>query len=157
MGLLWFRRSRQKEEKPEPEPPPIFARQSRAPLRLGGLLLLNLGPRDGLDQIEKAPPLGSRDEVMTTVQASIPGMLFDAEGKGELSGSDHRVSIDLGREPQVHAAVAAVEGETGIELLRTVLEREGWRAYAPRAGVFIEPDALDLFALPLDAPPHSRL
>ena len=161
MGLLWFRRSRPKEEKQQPEPEPelshTFARQSRVPLRLRGLLLLNLGPADGLDQIENAPPLGSRDEVMTTVQESIPGMLFDADGKGELAGSDHRVSIDLGREAQVHAAVAAVEGDTGIELLRTVLERQGWRAYAPRSGVFIEPDALDLFALPLDAPPHSRL
>ena len=28
-----------------------------------------------------------------------------------------------------------------------VLEREGWRAYAPKAGVFVEPDALDLFGL----------
>jgi hypothetical protein len=42
-------------------------------------------------------------------------------------------------------------------MLRSLLERQGWRAYAPRAGVFIEPDALDLFALPDDAPPHSRL
>ncbi len=61
--------------------------------------------------------------------------------------------LDIGSHTQVHAAVASAEGDTAIELLRSVLEREGWRAYAPRAGVFIEPDALDLFALPDDAPP----
>ena len=45
----------------------------------------------------------------------------------------------------------AAEGDEGVELLRTILERERWRVYAPRAGVFIEPDGLDLFALPDDA------
>ena len=35
--------------------------------------------------------------------------------------------------------------------------RPAARAYAPKAGVFIEPDVLDLFALPDDAPPHARL
>jgi hypothetical protein len=53
--------------------------------------------------------------------------------------------------------VASAEGETALELLRSVLERERWRAYAPKAGVFIEPDALYLFALPDDAPPQARL
>jgi hypothetical protein len=53
--------------------------------------------------------------------------------------------------------VAAVEGDTGLELLRTLLQHQGWRAYAPKAGVFIEPDALDLFALPDDSPRQNRL
>jgi len=66
---------------------------------------------------------------------------LDADGKGELSGADYRLSLDLGRHPQVHAAVAAAEGDAGIEMLRALLERGGWRAYAPRANVFIEPDA----------------
>jgi hypothetical protein len=159
MGLLWFRRSRGKDASPEPEvqPQPAATHQARVPLRLRGLLLLNLKPTDGLDQIETAPALGPKDEVINALQSWVPGIAFDENGKGEVAGRDHRLTLDIGRHPEVHAAVASAEGDEGIELLRSVLEREGWRAYAPRAGVFIEPDALDLFALPDDAPPQTRL
>jgi hypothetical protein len=158
MGLLWFRRSRGKETPPGPETPPAVPQfQARVPLKLSGLLLLKLKPTDGLDQIEKAPPLGSREHIVRQLQEWIPGISFDAEGKGEVSAADHRLTLDIGPYAQVHAAVASAEGDTALELLRSVLERQGWRAYAPKAGVFIEPDALDLFALPHDAPPHSRL
>jgi hypothetical protein len=34
-----------------------------------------------------------------------------------------------------------------VDLLRLLMERHGWRAYVPKAGVFVEPDALDLFGL----------
>ena len=148
MGLLWFRRSRGKETKQDPEAQPAAPVQPRMPLKLRGLLLLKLKPTDGLDQIENAPPLGSRDDVVTVLQGWIPGIVFDADGKGEVSSDDHRLAIDIGRHREVYAAVVSAEGDTAIELLRSVLEREGWRVYAPKAGVFIEPDALDLFALP---------
>jgi hypothetical protein len=158
MGLLWFRRARGKETKPQPE---VQAEatpfQARVPLKLRGLLLLKLKPKDGLDQIESAPPLGPRQDVIRALQDWIPSISFDAPGKGEISTTDCRLTLDIGPQAQVHAAVVSAEGETALELLRTVLEREGWRAYAPRAGVFIEPDALDLFALPDDAPPGARL
>jgi len=149
MGLLWFRRSRGKEAKQEPEAQPVAApSQARVPLKLRGLLLLNLRPTDGIDEIETAPPLGDRQSVIAALQSLVPGISFDPEGKGEVAGQDHRLSLDLGRHAQVHAAVASAEGDTAIELLRGLRQRQGWRAYAPRANVFIEPDALDLFALP---------
>jgi hypothetical protein len=158
MGLLWFRRSRGKDTKPEPEvlaePPQL---QQRVPVKLRGLLLLKLQPDDGLHQIENAPPLGQREDVIRALQGWIPGISFDAQGKGEVSAADHRLALDIGAQPQVHAAVASAEGEAALELLRSVLEQERWRAYAPKAGVFIEPDALDLFALPDDAPPQAGL
>ena len=54
MGLLWFRRSRGKETKPEPEVQSDARQfQARVPLKLRGLLLLKLRPNDGLDQIRK--------------------------------------------------------------------------------------------------------
>ena len=148
MGLLWFRRSKAKEVEPvAPPPPPAAPPRARVPLRVRGLLLLNLRPNDGLEQIETAPPLGRRDEVIAALQSLAPGMSFDADGRGELREHDYRLIIDLGRGPLVHAAVVEAEGDGAVDLLRSVMERAGWRAYVPKAGVFVEPDALDLFGL----------
>jgi hypothetical protein len=148
MGLLWFRRSKGKEmEEVAPHPAPAAPRQPRVPLRLRGLLLLNLKPSDGPEQIEKAPPLGRRDEIIAVLQTVAPGITFDAEGRGEYRQHDHRLSIDLGRGNPVHAAVADAEGDSAVDLLRLLMERKAWRAYVPKAGVFVEPDALDLFGL----------
>jgi hypothetical protein len=129
-------------------------RQARAPLSIRGLLLINLKPSDGAAEIETAPPLGSRADVIGTIRSVVPNIAF-SDGRGELNATDHRMTIDLGAHDPVHAAVVAAEGDSGIELLRALLERARWRAYAPRAGVFFEPDALDLFALPDGlSPPH---
>jgi hypothetical protein len=161
MSLLWFRRSRRsepKEVKHEAETPAMTAepvRQVRAPLHIRGLLLINLKPSDGTAEIESAPPLGRRSDVIGTIHAVVPNMAF-TDGRGELKASDHQLTIDLGAHDPVHAAVVAAEGDSGIELLRALLERARWRAYAPRAGVFIEPEALDLFALPDNLSPPQR-
>jgi hypothetical protein len=135
------------EEVAPHQPAPPAAGQARVPLRLRGLLLLNLLPSDGPEQIEKAPPLGRRDEVIAALEAVAPGIAFDADGRADYRQHDCRLRIDLGRGNPVHAAVAAAEGDTAVDLLRLLMERKGWRAYAPKAGVFIEPDALDLFGL----------
>ena len=161
MSLLWFRRSRRSEPKAPKhagETPPTTAepvRQARAPLHIRGLLLINLKPGDGAAEIESAPPLGRRSDVIGTIRSVVPGMAF-TEGRGTLQAPDHQLTIDLGAHDPVHAAVVAAEGDSGIELLRALLERARWRAYAPRAGVFIEPDALDLFALPDGLSPPQR-
>src|SRR5262245_16249168 len=157
MGLLWFRRSKAKEaERPAPAPAPPALPRPRSPLRVRGLLLLNLKPRDGLDQIETAPPLGAPDEVIAALQSIVPGLTFDGNGQGELREHDYSLTIDLGRGALVHAAVVAAEGDGGVDLLRLVMERAGWRAYVPKAGVFVEPDALDLFALTDDITTDRR-
>jgi hypothetical protein len=164
MALLWFRRSRraaadasantepsapERQDAAPPAPP-------RAPARIRGLLLLNLQPTDGTAQIETAPPLGRREAVVRAVQAAVPGLTVDAAGRGELAASDHRLALDLGPHDPVHAVVASAEGDTAIDLLRTLVQKQGWRAYAARAGVFIEPDALELFALPDALPSRER-
>jgi hypothetical protein len=157
MSLLWFRRSRRTQAKEQPEAVSTAAepvRQARAALQIRGLLLVNLKPSQGAAEIETAPPLGSRAEVIGTIRSIAPDIDF-ANGRGELSATDHKVTIDLGDHDPVHAAVVAAEGDSGIEVLRALLERARWRAYAPRAGVFIEPDALDLFALPGGLTPKS--
>ena len=156
MSLLWFRRSRRQEAKPGAPQPEQKAAAARPPLRIRGLLLLNLQPTDGLDQIETAPPLGPRQSVIAAIQRAAPGLVFDANGRGLLTAGDHRVTIEVGPADPVHAAVASAEGDRGVEILKTVIQAQRWRAYAPRAGVFIEPDALNLFALPDAAPPAPR-
>ena len=156
MALLWFRRSkRQPDTSAESKKDHAAPRQVRAPLHIRGLLLLNLKPNDGMEQIETAPPLGSRDTVIRAVQSAMPGITFDEAGRGEVAGHDHRIAIDLGPHAVVHAAVASAEGDAGIDMLRTLVQTQGWRAYAARAGVFIEPDALDLFALPGSLSPRG--
>jgi hypothetical protein len=167
MALLWFRRARQRAEateetpagqaameEPQAEAAPENAGtlQSRAALCIRGLLLLNLKPHDRLEHIETAPPLGPREAVERAVRAAAPGIEFDPAGRAELRGSGHRLSIDVGRDDPVAAAVAAAEGDAGIEMLRSLVQTQGWRMYAARAGVFVEPDTLDLFALPDDRP-----
>ena len=54
------------------------------PLRLRGLLLLNLKPSDGLDQIENAPPLGAARRRHQGAAGLVPGISFDADGKAKL-------------------------------------------------------------------------
>lgn len=159
MSLLWFRRSKRDDGKPDPAGQEIGADdaageagastpQPQAPLRIRGLMLLNLQPSDGPDQIEHAPPLGSREEIVAAAHVAAPGIEFDENGRGALEGQDHRVTIDLGQDGPVYAAVVSAEGHAGIAVVRTLLVRHRWRAYAPRAGVFVEPDALELFAMP---------
>jgi hypothetical protein len=148
MGLLWFRRSKVKDvAQVAPRQAAAAPPRARVPLQVRRLLLLNLKPNDGLGQIETAPPLGRRDQVIAALQVVVPGMTFDADGRGELRAHDCRLMIDLGRGNPVHAAVVAAEGDAAVDLLRSVMERAGWRAYVPKAGVFVEPDALDLFGL----------
>jgi hypothetical protein len=148
MSLLWFRRSKAKEvEHVAPAPLPAAPPQPRVPLRIRGLLLLNLKPNDGLEQIETAPPLGRRDQVMAALQNAVPGMTFDGDGHGELREHDYRLMIDLGPGAVAHTAVVAAEGNAAVDLLRSIMQRARWRAYVPKAGVFVEPDALDLFVL----------
>ena len=154
MALLWFRRSIRSG--PEGRTGADFApshdeartapRYQDAARRIRGLLLLNLQPSDGIHQIEHAPPLGPRDAVIRAIQSAAPGMYFDSAGRGEFVGRQNSIKIDLGREDPVRAAVAAADGDLGIAMLTVLLKQQQWRAYAPRAGVFVESETLELFA-----------
>jgi hypothetical protein len=148
MSLSWFRRSRRSDPRQDAAPVEAAGQgQTRPRRRIRNLLLLNLQPLEGLEQIESAPPLGSRASVVRTIQDAVPGIRFTGS-RGELAAGDGRVTIDLGADDPVAAAVAGAEGESGIAMLQTLVHESRWRAYAPRAGVFVEPDALDLLAVP---------
>ena len=137
MGLLWFRRSRRREENEEKVP---------APVRVRGLLLLNLGPTEGRDRIEHAPPLGPRAGVIGILETHVPGLRLDASGRGAAEVAEGRITIDLGPDDPVRAAVVAAEGEAAVRAVRALAQGQSWRIYVPRTGSFVEPDALETFA-----------
>lgn len=148
MPQSWFRRAKRgrSEQDAATEPAaPRDAPEATPPLRLRHLLLLNLRPSDGPAEIESAPPLGASADVVRTIQEAMPGIRFNG-GQGEVAGEGHRVTIDLGPHDPVAAAVVAADGGPGMEMLRALMRHSHWRLYAPRAGMFIEPESLDLFA-----------
>ena len=105
----------------------------------------------------KAPPLGPREDVIRALQDWIPGISFDAQGKGEVSAADHRLALDIGPLTQVHAAVASAEGDTAIECCAQ-RARAGRLARVCTEGRGVHrARCADLFALPDDAPPQGRL
>jgi hypothetical protein len=161
MSLLWFRRGRKPGDRDPAHEPAAGSggarRQVPPPLRIRGLLLLNLAPSEGRAEIETAPPIGPRHAVIDAILAIAPGIRFDDRGRGELAGDGHRLHLELGQEDPVAAVVATAEGGPGVEMLRTLMETHRWRGYAPRIGRFIDPDGLDFFALPDDRSPESLL
>jgi hypothetical protein len=109
---------------------------AEAPVMVRGLLLLNLGPDAGSEEIEYAPPLGRRDETIRQIRRAIPGMQFDGRGRGMLRGGGFLVIVDVGLDDPAYSAIAGAEGAPGVEALERLLAETGWRAYVPRAGAY---------------------
>lgn len=118
-----------------------------AAVRLPSMMLLNMSDTASPADIESAPPLGSRDEVLGRLREIVPDLEVDANGRSEHTGPDHSVRLDLGPGDVVHTIVIEAAGGTGISMVRWVLESTGWRAFVPRSGRFIEPDALEGVAM----------
>ena len=87
-AVVLFRKGRRTELDLAPAAEPVLATEAvvTAPVRLRGLLLLNLAPGANAADIEYAPPLGNRDEVIERIAQAIGGIQFDARGRG-VSGS----------------------------------------------------------------------
>jgi hypothetical protein len=117
--------------------------------RLRGLLLLNLAPREGREQIEYAAPLGSRADTIGRIARTIEGIEFDVRGRGRIRTADYAVIVDIGRDDPVSTAIAGADGAGGANAIRRLLIETGWRAYVPAAGDFI--DAGDLQTPPVPA------
>ena len=153
MGFSWFRRSPPRGGALDAPAAPLVAsaeapalRQPHDLPRIRHLLLLNLQPSDGPAQIERAPALGSRAAVVSTIEAAVPGIRFDG-ARGAIGEDGQTLVVDLGADDPVPAAVVHAEGDAALERLRALLKHARWRGYAPKAGIFVEPEALELFAL----------
>jgi hypothetical protein len=112
--------------------------------RLPQLLLLALDVSAGPEAIESAPPLGSRAEVAAILHGVIPDL--DISASPILVRADGSVRIDLGARDPVPTAVLIANGEAGVALVKEVLLMTGWRAFAPKTGLFISVDDLDALA-----------
>jgi hypothetical protein len=126
-----------------PEIPPAAPRMSS--VVLPRLLLLNLPVDAGPETVETAPALGTRDEVIEILSGIVPDLVVDADRRG-LSRPDHSLRIDVGRASLVATAVVESRGEAGAALVKEILLMTGWRAFAPKTGLFVSGDELTVMA-----------
>ena len=59
---------------------------------------------------------------------------------------DGSVRIALGPDDPVATAVVDARGEAGVALVKEVLLMTGWRAFAPKTGLFVSADDLEALA-----------
>jgi hypothetical protein len=123
---------------------PALLQPTPLAVTLPGLLLLNLDVAAGPEAIEAAPPLGSRGDVVAILCGVITDLQVDAAQR-VLKRPDQSVRIDLGTDDDVQTAVVQTRGEAGVALVKEVLDMTGWRAFAPKTGLFVT--AADLAAL----------
>jgi hypothetical protein len=114
-------------------------------VRLPRLLLLNLGVAAGPETVETAPPLGRRDEVIDILRGIVPDLAV-GDGRRTLQRPDNSLRIDLGRSDSVATAVIEARGEAGATLVKEILLMTGWRAFAPKTGLFVSGDELAVIA-----------
>ena len=129
------------EEEEVVEPPAV---------RLPAIMLLNVADGAGAADIESAPPLGPKADVLARLREVLPDLDVDATGRSHHTGPDHSVRLDLGARDVVHTIVIEADGATGVSLVRWLLETTGWRAFVPKSGRFVEADGLEGIAMRAD-------
>ena len=115
------------------------------PASLPRVLLLALDVSAGPEAIETAPPLGSHAEVVAILCAIIPDLAVD-HLHAVLARPDGSVKIALGPDDPVATAVVDARGEAGVALVKEVLLVSGWRAFAPKTGLFVSAGDLEALA-----------
>lgn len=110
--------------------------------KLPKLLLLNLEVTATPESVEKAPPLGSRREV-TQILSGVIQDLEASPASHVLTRADGSLTLDLGRHDPVATVVVDARGEAGVALVKEVLLMTGWRAFAPKTGLFVTVNDLD--------------
>jgi hypothetical protein len=139
-AIVLFRKGRRTEPDLGAAQEPVRAteRVVTTPVRLRGLLLLNLAPGANAADIEYAPPLGNRDEVIARIAQAIDGIQFDARGRGVLRVPEVAAIIDVGRSEIVSSATAGADGAAGAAAIARLVAKTGWRVYLPIEGRFLE-------------------
>ena len=105
------------------------------------LLLLNLAVSAGPEAVEAAPPLGQREQVIEILRRAVPDLAVSADRR-TLYRADNSLRIDLGAAEKVATTVIEARGEPGAALVKEILLVTGWRAFAPKTGLFVSGDDL---------------
>jgi hypothetical protein len=125
---------------------PRIPQRPQAPsVQLPRLLLLNLGVGAGPETVETAPPLGQRDKVIDILRGIVPDLVI-GDDRRTLYRGDDSLRIDLGRSDRIATAVIDARGEAGATLVKEILLMTGWRAFAPKTGLFVSGDELAVIA-----------
>jgi hypothetical protein len=109
------------------------------------LLLLGLDVSAGPDAIETAPPLGTRHDVAGILTGVIPDLHVDPAAR-ILSRADNSLTLDLGPHESIATIVVDARGEAGVVLVKEILLMTGWRAFAPKTGLFVTANELGALA-----------
>jgi hypothetical protein len=131
--------------------------EPRVTVMLPKLLLLNVDVLAGPEAVESAPPLGTRVDVGTILSGVIPDLEF-TKGTRVLARPDGSITLDLGTQDTVATVVAEVHGQAGVALIKELMMMTGWRAFAPKTGLFVSTDDLEsLAALATELKESSQL
>jgi hypothetical protein len=121
-------------------------RKAKSDIFLPSIMLLDVGRDAGLEQIESAPPLGTRAEVLARLRDVLPDLELGPDGRATHTGPDHTVTFDAGADDVVHTLVIEASGRTGVSLVRWLMEGTGWRGFVPKRGSFVDPEGLEELA-----------
>jgi hypothetical protein len=133
-------------EAPLPSVPATLPAKVPAPVpKLPKLLLLNLEVTATPDCVEKAPPLGSRRELIQILSGVITDLDLSPTGY-VLTRPDGSLTLDLGPHDPIPTVVVDARGEAGVALVKEVLLMTGWRAFVPKTGLFVTVTDLDAIA-----------
>jgi hypothetical protein len=135
--------------------PPPAKRATDLPT-LPRLMLLNLNVMSGPEAIESAPPLGSRHTVVEILCGVVPDLHVD-DHQRLLTRADGSIRLDLGASEPVATVIVEARGESGAALIKEILLMTGWRAFAPKMGLFLSADGFDAFGALADTSPPATL
>jgi hypothetical protein len=125
--------------------PATFPAKVPAPVseavRLPKLLLLSLDVTATPDAIESAPPLGERHEVIQILTGVVPDLEAQPSNP-RLARPDGSLTLDLGAHDPIATVVVDARGEAGVALVKELILMTGWRAFAPKTGLFVTVDEL---------------
>ena len=103
---------------------------------LPSAMLLNLDVAEP-SQIEYAPPLGPREDVVTRISGVLGPLTPEAEGRYRVGAGEWSLTLDLGRDDPVWTATADARGsDAAIDALDRLARENRWRVYVPRWGSF---------------------
>ena len=117
---------------------PTSPRAHSSAVALPRLLLLAIDVSSGPEAIESAPPLGSRADVAAMLRGVISDLTGD-ERQSLVAARWIRQSRSRALDP-VPTVVVEARGEAGVALVKEVLLMTGWRAFAPKTGLFVGAD-----------------